>query len=253
VIGVLGASLRRVLAPGGDERTLLYLGDLKIAPRARGGMLLIRLMRAIAAWSDQRTDGAFAVVMDGSARVPTSYTGRLGIPAFAASSSVGILWLHTGGTASSSAAACLEVAPVAGMARFAALAPGRYRLPFTGSATRSAMMTQWLISPDGQACGRLEDTLLAKRLSSIDGADMRSAHLSCFAHGQLDAAVAVLESAAVRAAQAGYPMLFVAIDPQDADALTAAFGPRIHALSHATIYATGLPIGSRWIINTAEI
>ncbi|MBV9123277.1 MAG: hypothetical protein JO112_07970, partial [Planctomycetes bacterium] len=51
VVGTLGATVRRLLLPDGSERPILYLGDLKIAPPARGGAVLLRLARATEAWA----------------------------------------------------------------------------------------------------------------------------------------------------------------------------------------------------------
>jgi hypothetical protein len=46
IVGVLGTAIRRLLMPSGEECTAAYLGDLKIAPAARGGTILARLARA---------------------------------------------------------------------------------------------------------------------------------------------------------------------------------------------------------------
>ena len=39
-LGVIGAALRRLTLPGGEERLVVYLGDLKIDASARGGRYL---------------------------------------------------------------------------------------------------------------------------------------------------------------------------------------------------------------------
>src|SRR4029077_10210784 len=43
VLGTIGCALRRVLSPDGRERDAVYVGDLKVAPPARGGRVLVRL------------------------------------------------------------------------------------------------------------------------------------------------------------------------------------------------------------------
>ena len=47
VLGVLGAALRPLMFPGGERRTVLYLGDLKVDPAAQGGRMVMRLAAAL--------------------------------------------------------------------------------------------------------------------------------------------------------------------------------------------------------------
>src|SRR5258706_2631104 len=82
VVGALGTVIRRLRMPDGTERSAAYFGDLKIAPEARGGTVLIRLARAADAWVRPRVQAAFGVVMGGTSLTPDAYTGRVGIPGF---------------------------------------------------------------------------------------------------------------------------------------------------------------------------
>src|SRR6185503_13365627 len=66
VVGSLGTVVRRLWMPGGVERRVAYLGDLKIAPGARGGVVLARLARAAQAWLRPKVDAGFGVVMGGT-------------------------------------------------------------------------------------------------------------------------------------------------------------------------------------------
>src|SRR5436190_11696666 len=50
VAGVLGTAIRTLWLPDGTERTVAYIGDLKIAAAARRGAVLVRLARAAEAW-----------------------------------------------------------------------------------------------------------------------------------------------------------------------------------------------------------
>ena len=115
------------------------------------------------------------------------------------------------------------------------------------------MAPQWLVSADGHACGRLEDTVRAKRLRLVSGGDMNSAHLSCFAYRTLDAGLRLLKAALSRAAQAGYPLLFVAVAPADAAGFCARVGAQLRSCAGATVFATAAKMPGQWIINTAEI
>jgi len=252
VLGVLGAALRHVIQPDGVTIPLLYLGDLKIAASARSGLILIRLARAIQARFVSQARGAFAVVMDGTSVTPSAYSGRLGIPAFRALHAVSILWLRTatGATPTSHVRPCDSIN---GIARFTALAAGQYLLSQGEPRERSLMTPQWLLSDDGGACGRIEDTLRAKRLRSTTGENMRSAHLSCFAYRSIADGTHLLTMAAERAAQNGYPMLFAAVAADDAAAMAALLGGRLRSVANATVFGSGLETGRRWNINTAEI
>lgn len=249
VVGALGAALRRVVQPDGREAAALYVGDLKIATDARNGLVLIRLLRAVTTWVGQRTAAAFSVVMDGTAQTPTAYTGRAGVPAFHALDAIAVLWLRTDGGRTTSA----PVHDGQGLAAFTALAAGRYHLPHADPTMRSVLTPRWLVTDNGDACGRLEDTLRAKRLHTTDGAEMRSAHLSCFAYRTVAAGLPLLSAVWSQAADAGHPMLFVAVPAGDAPAWQRVLGERLRTIAPATVFGTGLAMPGQWLINTADI
>src|SRR5438132_13262849 len=76
VVGALGAATRKLWLPDGIERSVAYFGDLKIAPDARGGAVLLRLARAAETWLRPHVEAGFGVVMGGTSRLPDLYTGR---------------------------------------------------------------------------------------------------------------------------------------------------------------------------------
>jgi hypothetical protein len=78
VVGVLAAAIRTLVWPTGDIRPAVYLGDMKVAPAARGGRVLLRLAEAATVWAGGRADAGFAVVMGGTRVTPDRYTGRPG-------------------------------------------------------------------------------------------------------------------------------------------------------------------------------
>ena len=84
VLAVMSVAIRPLLCPDGSEQTVCYLGDLKIAPAARGGRLLVQLQQAIRDWLPSPDMPSFGVVMEGSRKIPSEYSGRAGIPAFTA-------------------------------------------------------------------------------------------------------------------------------------------------------------------------
>jgi hypothetical protein len=252
VSGTLGAALRRLRSPDGGERPAVYLGDLKVGPDARGGPVLWRLASAAVAWAAGRADAAFGVVMDGTAVTPERYTGRLAVPAFQRLGGVAVLRVPTA-DARDPADDSLTAPAERGEARYRALTAGRYACPGGDPAERSQVVPAWLVRPDGSACGRLEDTRRAKRLFADDGAEMRSAHLSAFAYGDVSAGAALVAAARRRAGRLGFPALFAAVADREADGLCTALGVPGVVRAPAAVYGTGLAAGALWNVNTAEI
>jgi hypothetical protein len=252
VLGTLGAALRSLTLPTGGERAVVYLGDLKVAPSARGGSTLPRLVRAARDWAAGRANAAFGVVMDGTPVTPERYTDRLGIPAFRALGNVMVRRLPTPKERAGPDARFVSPTDWA-EACYRRLSAGRHASPGGQPGERSEMTPVWLTHPDGLSCGRLEDTRRAKRLFADDGSEMRSAHLSVFAYQDPSAGVALLRDALPRAARLGFPALFVAVAGPEAEAFRAALGDLPAVAAAATVFGTGLEPASLWNINTAEI
>ncbi|MBM3459176.1 MAG: N-acetyltransferase [Armatimonadetes bacterium] len=252
ILGVMGASLRRLALPGGEERLVVYFGDVKIAPQARGGRALPRLAGAVRQWVGARATAGFAVVMDGTPVTPLRYTGRLGIPPFAEIGKIMVLRLPTAGTSVGPDDGWLTTGERGG-ACYLHLSAGRYACPGGNPAERSETEPLWLMEPGGRACGRVEDTRRAKRLIADDGVEMGSAHLSCFAYQDPDAGVELLRVALGHAARRGLPALFVAVAAPEAKDFCRRLEGIGAVLAPATVYGTGLEPGPLWNINTAEI
>jgi hypothetical protein len=251
VQGVVGVALRRLLLPTGTEIPIVYLGDLKIAPAARGGRTLPRLAQAVADWVAGRAAAAFGVIMDGTPVTPARYTGRLGIPLFHELGKVAVLRLATGDD-SAGVERGWETDAARGSDGYAQWSAGRYASPGGFPAERSEIEPLWLMGPHGRACGRLEDTRRAKRLIADDGVEMCSAHLSCFAYQDVPAGVGLLQVARRCAGRHGFPALFVAVPAPEGEAFHRALTPGV-VQAPATVYGTGLAPGPLWNINTAEI
>jgi hypothetical protein len=107
--------------------------------------------------------------------------------------------------------------------------------------------------PDGLACGRLEDTLRAKRLTDDAGQEMVSSHLAAFAFRTPRAGAELIRVALTLSRAAGLPALFVAVAEPDAAALGAALGSLERVVAPATVYGAGLTPGPIWNINSSEI
>jgi hypothetical protein len=252
ILGVMCAALRRLVLPGGEERPVVYIGDVKIDPPARGGRALPRLAAAVRQWVGARAETALAVVMDGTPVTPTRYTGRLGIPLFSELGKLVILRLPASRSPTDPDDGWLTTAQQ-GADCYTFLSAGRFACPGGHPAERSEMEPLWLMEPHGRACGRLEDTHRAKRLIADDGVEMPSAHLSCFAYKDPSTGLDLLNVALRHTAARGLPALFVAVaTPEAGDFCRALVGTGV-VLAPATIYGAGLEPGSLWNINTAEI
>lgn len=242
VVGCLAVALRELLLPSGEVRQVAYLADLKVAPEARRGFALCRLMTAAAdlVWD---VGAAVAVVMEGTPVTPDEYTGRVGIPAFAPLGRVAVLRLPSVEG---------ERGPVTSEDRahlFRRLSRGRYAAVGGRPAERSEMAPAWLVESD--ACGLLEDTRRAKRLIADDG-EMLSAHLTSFAAATPEAGARLLRRALALSRARGLPALFVAVPEGDAPALLETLRLPEVTVAPAVVYGVGLAPG-QWNINTAEI
>lgn len=251
VSGTLGLVRRRVLAPDGGEIFAHYVCDLKIAPTARGGVLLRRLFQAATAGRDITAPKVFSVVMDGTAVNPLSYTGRLGIPRFEKLAEVIILRIPVESLRGASPQ--FEKNASHGAECFRRLSSGRYASLCGNPAERSQLPPIWLRLGDDSAAGLLEDTLRAKRLSTRDGAELISAHLSCFAFATPAAGARLIQAAMRLSHEQAMPALFAAIARKDAPPILAALDREGIACTGATVYGVGLEPGADWNINTAEI
>jgi hypothetical protein len=254
VFGVLGVAVRPLLLPDGSERMAGYFGDLKLAPEARSGFVLRRLVHAAAEWLKPQTDCAYSVVMDGTKVVPTEYTGRVGIPEFRELGTIVVLRLAGEPrflekylvTSSTSEASAIEK-------HFCRMSSGRFANHGGTPDMRSEMPVNWLAYCMGVAVGRVEDTRRAKRLIADDGSELRSAHLTCFSHWHPDEGADMVREALVIAKQHGHPALFTSVPLSQAAELCAALPELEITRAPATIYGTGLPAGHDWNINTSEI
>ena len=252
ILGVISAALRPLFLPDGSKRQVCYLGDLKVAPRANAGRLLVQFHQAIRDWLVQQPDiAAFGVVMDGARAVPSDYSGRVGIPSFSAVGKTIILRIaceQRTRTIDFFTATEQEV-----RACYRRLSLGRYASPVGKPEARSLLTPVWLATPDKSACGCLEDTRKAKRLVSNDGSEMISAHLSAFAFSNVYDGAALIQEACARVAQLGYPALFVAVAETDTPTLCAALGKSPVVYAPATVYAHGCAPRLAWNINSSEI
>ena len=268
VVGALACVIRRLSLPHGGECEAAYLADLKVVPGKDSGWTLVRLASAAREWGVRFTDKAFAVVMEGTRVTPDRYTGRVGIPRFEPVDRIAILRVPTGRSVDAAPGVNAAAAPAAGAGATAgrfvddpdqvercwrALAAGAWHASGGAPAERSEMPPAWFASAAGAACGRLEDTRRAKRLITLDGDEMVSAHLTGFAFRSAEAGAGLIREACRRSAQRGYPALFVAVADGEAAAVRERLGDRDITVAPARVYASALESGAPWIVNTSEI
>ena len=245
--GTIAAARRAVVGPDGSETASAYFGDLKVAPGARGGGTLARLLKSARDWASTGASAGYCVVMEGTSAVPDRYTGRLGLPALRPLAEIALFRLES---APPQAAGSPAPRATDAAAHFARLSRGAFA-PRTGAAAlRSELEPSWLALADGAACGLLEDTRRVKRLWLDSGSELASAHLSCFAYDSASSAAEMLRRAA---AACPLPGLFAAVPQSDAPAVERALAGARFTVARAAVYGAGFPAGGRWLINTSEI
>jgi hypothetical protein len=252
VLGVGAAALRPVQCADGRLLTAAYIGDLKAAPGPGRGKVLQRITQTAQSWCFSQ-GRAFGVVMDGTPVVPTAYTGRIGIPRFVEVAKIVVWRFKCAGIRSAPGEQAMWATEETARATFSRLSFERIAIPPGTPWQRSAMPVTWLVLVNGQACGCLEDTRLAKRLIADDGKEMVSAHLSNFGYRDMAAGAALVRQALVRANREGYPALFVAVAAPEADALQAELSDIEAVRAPATVFAHGFEPGLLWNVNSSEI
>jgi len=246
VLGTL-ARVERHLA--GDHhvkavRMLHYLADLKIVPRARGGRILSQLMhetrRQILASGSQ---ACYAVIMGGTGRLPSDYTGRIGIPSFANLAEIVILRLsliHSG-----------TPLPVCGEGEDPLPRRPSLRLFGGDPSLRSKLNPTELKVRESH--GLLEDTRLGKQLWDLDGHELKNAHVSNLHFEFPSSAALLLREACLLAESAGFAAVFTSMPRRVWEFSRAAFiGFQIQE-APAMVFGHDLPESQDWWVDTSEI
>jgi hypothetical protein len=230
-----------------DASVAHYLCDLKVAAAARGTNVLARLIgetKCEIEASDSRA--CYCVVMAGTGRLPTDYTGRLGVPRFERVGEIVILRISPGGP-------WVNRCRVISMRDFAAVRGRLARAGYTAtggeSGHRSWMSPLPLATPDGDACGMLEDTRRGKRLWLESGRELVSAHLSGFAYSTPEAGAELLGAAVVRA----QGPFFVALPCREMEVMRPLLDGLDFTEAEAIVYGHDLEAGHDWWVDTAEI
>lgn len=256
--GMVQGTITRVLrsvtvrsSAGSVEKQAHYLCDLKVREACRGGSVLARLFARLKKDIEAGpSHSCFCVVMEGTGRLPTDYTGRIGVPGFERLGEIMILRLSSAGETAAQGRSVDK-------AEFNEVNRG---IPTPGirpasgvSKLRSVMVPEFLLSLDGDACGVLEDTRKGKRLFLDSGEEMPSAHLSDFRFRSVYSAARLLEYAVKIAKGRGIPAVFVAVPASQSPALLPALSHLEVTTAPAMIYGHDIEADADWWINTAEV
>lgn len=272
VLGTLAIVTRRLLAEGGTTaaataqaatQPVHYLCDLKVSPESRGGAVLAALFRqAGQIVRASGTHACYAVVMEGTGRLPVEYTGRLGVPPFEQVGRIVVLRLppRAGGLSPAKLRSVDEDQFTALRQQAVSTSPPGVAVvpPDTlksGSSLRSRLAPLHWCNQTRSAGGVVEDTLLGKRLLVGENDELVSAHLSRFwwRPGCGAEAGRFLDSVAFRMAERGYPALFVAI-PEGRLAEVRPHLERVDCVeAPARVYGYQVPATADWWVDTAEI
>ncbi|MEK7487562.1 MAG: N-acetyltransferase [Planctomycetota bacterium] len=255
ILGVMCVALKELLFPEGSLKTVMYLGDLKIAPEARGGYVFFRLFQALKEWSlwDKKPFPAFSVVMEGNALTPKDYTGRAGIPRFEELAKIMIVRIPCPPQEKSSSKESTPPPSEKDHSLFRHLITGHYSSGWTRFSLRSQMEPQWFTLPENLACGLLEDTRRAKRLIDDQGEEMLSAHLSYFAYRDPLSGQKLLDQVLTDCSMRQVPFLFVSIPLPELSLFQDWLTSRKSTFAPASIYGTHFPAKALWQMNTSEI
>lgn len=253
VLGVVVAAIRSGRLPSGQTQVVAYLADLKISPLARGQRVLFQLMQAVTVWLKPRCAAAYCLVMDGTDKLPTHYTGRLGVPAFQEYGRLLLLRLAIGKVENRSAVKATNECE--GLSCFEQLSRGCITMQSASPSLRSHIKPQWFTARNSNACGLLEDTLRAKKLIADDGVEMLACHLSHFAYKDSSAGVVLLKGICRYIAQKkwAYTCLFVAISEADLPQFSQSMADYLLDVAPVSVFGTGLLTTSPWMLNTSEI
>jgi hypothetical protein len=251
VTGAVSVARCQLRGPDGAVVEAAYFSDLKVAGSSCGPTLL-RLLRDSVAWARRTpTTPGFSIVMDGTARDPTSYTGRLGIPQYVELAKLMILRIPSDIFVDHCDSIDSSLAEVRDCYR--GLTRNHFSTDGGNTATRSRMNATGMILGDGGACGILEDTRRCKLLFRDDGSEMISAHLSSFGYRREKDAVNLFKSAALRCREMGLPALFVSLPLSQSEAVLELLPQDDIVKAPATVFGFGLPPGENWSVNTSEI
>lgn len=252
VVDVISSTICDFRGPGSNDGRALYVSDLKVSEPASGRTLL-RLIQAVCDRDLPNPLPGYSVVMDGTGQTPTAYTGRLGIPTFRELAEIMILRLPCDDVERTGVGHVRDHAIPDVKLCYRRFTADQFATGGGNPLIRSLMKPVGLMHVDGHSCGILEDTRRGKLLFRADGAEMLSAHLSCFGYGSVVNAADFLRGSTLMCRRLNIPALFVSVPAHDVGGILQHLAMDSIVRAPATIFGYALPLEQKWSINTAEI
>lgn len=281
-IATVAATIRELRAPGGTIHRCAYIGDLKYRKSAGASRKLLSLLLELQDWCIQNADSALAVVMGGTQNLPDSYSGRLGLREM---KQLGTMHIYRIPLQSPDSSHEFKQAEQIASARAHSIIDTSPRNFFSfkpnlnddsDSECTSIISPIWLgtnapgsttaagssESPSVDcAVGCLQDTRRAKRLFREDGSEISNAHLTNFYFDSIDSAASIIESALESARENDFEALFLSLDTERSQQLSAVLEKLGATKSEAIIYGAGVIAEEQfndhsnrnWCINSSEV
>lgn len=246
--GIISCSIKEVIVDGRKIR-LGYVGDLKVLPEFQGRRTAFYLIKSIQSYLEAHADIAYCVVMDGTDKTPSHYTGRVGIPSMQPLFKRYILRIESDVKFQRQAVHELDIQE--GWNLYLNLCKDMEFIESSNVALRSKFDPLWL-SERKSGVGMLEDTLNAKRLMIEDGHELLTSHLSYFNYCDEVSGLSVIKQALQTSRNRGFPAMFVSLSEFQFSELQPILSPIQFELATATVFTTST-LPENLTINTSEI
>ncbi|MBI1271188.1 hypothetical protein GC174_12215 [bacterium] len=281
-IATVAATIRELRSSSGETYRCAYIGDLKYRKEVGASRKLLSLLLELQDWCIQNADSALAVVMGGTQNLPDSYSGRLGLREMKQLGAMHIYRIPIRSLANVREFKLAERIASARAQRIIATCPQNFFgfkanlnddsdsectsiispiwLGTTTSGSTTAAGSSENLS-GGCAVGCLQDTRRAKRLFREDGSEILNAHLTNFYFDSIDSAASIIESALESARENNFEALFLSVDTERSQQLSAVLEKLGATKSEAIIYGAGVIAEEQfndhsnrnWCINSSEV
>jgi len=247
IVGSL-AMVQRPLCQNGKTVNSLYIGDLKIK-RKNGRILYCLIKEAHDDNIELRDIPQYGVMMKGTEKRPSDYTGRMGLPKFKNMGEVAIIRIPVINEAGQKKYDQIGLPGAIALAE--ELRQTKYSFPMGRPKIRSLNVPQGFCLSDKTAVCILEDTLTAKRLFNDKGNEIVSGHLSSFQYGSAREGLELIKAIMPEAAENSYPALFFSVPLEDKEIFLN--GIEGAHCAPAFVYGRNMEKAKRWQLNTSEI
>lgn len=249
--GEIAGSLAVVHRPvflNGIKDNALFVGDLKIK-KGNGKLLYCLIKEAHDDNLELREAPQYGIMMKGTERRPSDYTGRLGLPKFKNMGEIAIIRVPVNSYDLKEKS--FEISTHGAITMAEELRKSENTFPIGRSAIRSLNKPRAFCLENKSAVCILEDTMTAKRLFADDGSEIVSGHLSSLQYFRVEDGVNLVKAIMPEAKRNNYPALFFSVPLEDKDEYLKNL-KGAHC-APAFIYGRNMEASCRWQLNTAEI